>query len=292
MEARTQSPPGLDLAGRPAEEALPLLMEEHGGRLYGLSLKLCDHPEDAEDLVQEIFLIGWRKWHQFSGDAHPTTWLYTIAARACLRRRRKRAGEPRKIESLSELLPSVEDSIPDLTVVENPLDEQLRQEVQETVEQGIAALPVHFRLPLVLKEIVELPIAEVAAILGLKAATVKTRIHRGRLLLRRELSRKFPQQDAPPPNHSRQMCLDLLKAKQEALDRGAPFPVPQEDLCLRCRAMFATLDLARDTCEALGQGEMPGALRAVLAEVFTDSARADRGKSTAKTPRGGATWQS
>ncbi|MEM1177746.1 MAG: RNA polymerase sigma factor [Acidobacteriota bacterium] len=261
-----------NLADLPADEALPLLLEAHGGRLYGLSLKLCGHPEDAEDLVQEIFLIALRKWHQFNGEAKPTTWLYTIAARACTRRRRKRAGEPRTMESLTELLPSVEDGIPDLDVVSNPLDEQLRREAFEAVERGIASLPTHFRMPLVLKEIVELPMDEVAEILGLKVATVKTRVHRGRLLLRRELSRTLPTRDAPPPGYSRQMCLDLLKAKQDSLDRGVPFRVPPHDLSLRCQATFATLDLTREALELLGRGEMPAALRGVLAEAFRGGA--------------------
>ena len=267
----TSIPSDQDLGNLPAAEALPLLLEKHGGRLYGLSLKLCGHEADAEDLVQEIFLIALRKWEQFHGDSHPTTWLYTIAARACGRRRRKRAGEPRTIESLNELLPSPEDQIPDLEVVSNPLDDQLRRETQEAVELAIAGLPTHFRMPLVLKEIVELSMAEIAAILGLKEATVKTRVHRGRLLLRRELSRTLPTQDAPPPDHDRQMCLDLLKAKQEALDRGVPFRVPQQDLCMRCQAMFATLDLAHETCELLARDEIPAPLRQTLAEAFAEA---------------------
>jgi RNA polymerase sigma-70 factor (ECF subfamily) len=260
------------IANQAAEVALPLLLEEHGGHLYRMSLKLCGHPQDAEDLVQEIFLIAFRKWHQFAGNSHPTTWLYTIAARACSRRRRKRAGEPRTIDSLSELLPSAEDQIPDLATIQGPLDEQLQREAQEAVEKAIASLPMHFRMPLVLKEIVELPISEVAAILGLKKATVKTRVHRGRLLLRRELSRTLPQQDAPPPDHSRQMCLDLLRAKQESLDRGVPFRVPQEELCLRCRAMFSSLDIAQEICQAIGRGEMPLELHEDLSKAFEDTA--------------------
>ncbi len=256
------------LADQPAEVALPRLLEEHGGRLFRLSLKLCGHEEDAEDLVQEVFLIALRKWDQFNGDARATTWFYTIAARACKRRRRKRAGEPRTMESLSQLLPGIEDQIPDVAVLQGPLDEHLRRESQKAVERGIASLPRHFRMPLVLKEIAELSIAEVAAILGLKEATVKTRVHRGRLLLRRELSRTLPLRNPPAPEHSLQMCLDFLQAKQESLDRGVPFRVPQKDLCTRCRAMFETLDLAHDACEILGRGEMPSALREALSRAL------------------------
>lgn len=259
---------GAGLAHQPADIALPHLLDEHGGRLHRLALKLCGHPEDAEDLVQEIFLIAWRKWHQFQGDSSPVTWLYTIAARACQRRRRKKSGEPQTIGSLSELLPNPDDQIPDPATFEGPLDTQLRREAQEAVEAAVARLPMHFRMPLVLKEIVELPIADIAAILGLKPATVKTRVHRGRLLLRRELAERLPHREAPPPDHPRQMCLDLLRAKQESLDRGVPFDVPQEELCLRCRALFETLDLAHDTCARLGRGEIPPALRQRLLETF------------------------
>ncbi len=260
-----------ELARLPVDEALPLLLEQHGNRLYGMALKLCGHPDDAQDLVQEIFLIALRKWHQYHGDARPTTWLYTIAARACMRKRRRRAGEPEHMESLTDLLPDPEDQIADLDVLNDPLDEHLRNEVQESVENAIAQLPMNYRMPLVLKEIVELPIADIASVLGIKAATVKTRIHRGRLLLRRELSRCLPQQDAPPPDHSRQMCLDLLKAKQESLDRGVPFRVAPEELCTRCEALFSTLDLAHEICDSVGHGEMPEELRAVLDRAFAEA---------------------
>ena len=258
-----------DLAGLPAAVALPRLLEEHGGRLYGLALKLCGHAADAEELVQDIFLIALKKWHQFQGDSSPTTWLYTIAARACIRSRRKRAGEPRTIESLAELLPAAEDRIPDPASFEGPLEAQLQRESREAVESAIAELPVHYRMPLVLKEIVELPIAEVAAILGLKEATVKTRVHRGRLALRRSLARRLPSRQAPPPDHSRQMCLDLLHAKQESLDRGVPFRVPPQDLCVRCQAMFRSLDLTHDICRTLGGGELPAPVREALREAFS-----------------------
>lgn len=257
-----------ELATLSAEEALPRLLDEHGGQLYRLSLKLCGHPQDAEDLLQDIFLIAWKKWHQLDGRAHPTTWLYRIAARACARRRRRRAGEPTHIESLSDLLPQGDATIPDLGTLVSPLDEHLQRESQAAVEKAIASLPMHFRMPLVLKEIVELPMADIAAILDLKVATVKTRVHRGRLLLRRALAEVLPQQQAPPPDHPRQMCLDLLQAKQEALDRGVPFDVPQEDLCLRCRSLFATLDLGHGICESLRQGDLPPRLRQTLAESF------------------------
>jgi RNA polymerase sigma-70 factor, ECF subfamily len=277
-----------ELAQQPVHVALPRLLEEHGGRLYRMSMKLCGHREDAEDLVQDIFLIALKKWEQFHGDAHPTTWLYSIAARACGRKRRKRAGEPRRMESLSDLLPRPTEDIPEVAALlgdgegDDPLRAQLRREAREAVEGAIAQLPFHFRLPLVLKEIAELPVAEVAAILGVKEATVKTRLHRARLLLRRALAEVLPHKPAPPPNHDRRICLDLLKAKQESLDRGVPFSVPPGELCRRCAALFGTLDLSRDLCldlsgERAGE-ELPEPLRQALLEAFRGDGDAIRGQ--------------
>jgi RNA polymerase sigma-70 factor (ECF subfamily) len=64
-----------------AGEAVERLMQDHGGRIYGLGLRLCGDPEDARDLVQETFLRAYRKWDQFEGRSEPATWLYTIASR-------------------------------------------------------------------------------------------------------------------------------------------------------------------------------------------------------------------
>ena len=248
----------------PAPTAIPKLLAEHGGRIYALGVRLCGGEEEARDLVQETFLAAFRKWDQFEGRAEPSTWLYTIATRICRRRRRRRSGEPARIASLEELLPA-SDSIPDLaSLQEGQLDTLLRQEAGEVVEAAVARLPLAFRMPLVLKDIAEFSVADVARILGLKEATVKTRVHRARLFLRRELLEVLPRRPAGPREHSRSLCLDLLRGKQEALDRGVEFPLAPEELCSRCQAVFATLDLAREVCEPLGRGELPPDLAAEL----------------------------
>ncbi len=257
----------LELAGQPAEVALPRLLEDHGGRLYSLALKFCGSPEDAEDLVQEVFLLAFRKWSQFRGASRPTTWLYTIAARACQRRKRRRSGEPQTLTSLSDLLPFGEGPVTDLPAPHaGPLEAQLRREARESVERALGELPRHYRMALILKDLVELPVADVARVLSLKEATVKTRVHRARLQLRQALTEALPPRDAPPSLYSQRVCLDLLSAKQEALDRGVAFPVGGSEVCERCASLFATLDLGRDACLEIGRGELPPVLKARLLE--------------------------
>ena len=255
--------------GLSAEAAVSRLLEEHGGQLYRIGLRFCGNEADAEDLVQQTFLQAFRKWDQFKGDAAPTTWLYTIAARSCERYKRRRSGEPKRLESLEELLPSKERRVVDLpSGGESPLDAQIRREARGAVEHAISTLPTKLRMALVLKDIVELSVQDIASALRLKPATVKTRVHRARLMLRRELARKLPRKSAPHPTHSKRICLDLLKAKQEALDGGVPFPVPPEEMCDRCQALFATLDLGRDTCRQLSRGELPPLLQQTLRVAF------------------------
>ena len=246
--------------------AIPRLLDRHGGQIYGLALRICGGREEAEDLVQETFLNAFRKWGAFEGRAEPSTWLYTIAVRACRRMQRKRSGEPRRIASLDELLPAGETAVPALPAAddEGPLAAQLRREAREAVEHALPRVPLPFRIPLVLKDVAEFSVPEVARVLGIKEATAKTRIHRGRLVLRRALAEALPRRVAPPPDHARRVCLDLLHAKQEALDRGVDFPLPRQELCSRCEALFATLDLSRDVCFDLGKGALPAAVRAML----------------------------
>ena len=247
-----------------AREALPLLLERYGDKLYRLGIRVCRTEDEAADLLQDVFVIALRKWDQFEGRSEPSSWLYTIAVRACRRRHRRRAGEPAEIPSLEELLPSGDSAVPAPPEEDDPLDSVLRKETIERVDAAISGLPVEYRLPLVLKELAGLSVAEVAEILDLPEGTVKTRLHRGRLKLREVLVEDLPTRETPPPDHSREVCLDLLQAKQEALDRGVEFPVHSGELCSRCESLFATLDLTQEVCQRLGRNEMPPRVRSLV----------------------------
>ena len=231
--------------------------EQVAPKLYRIAVSLCRNPDEAQDLMQDTLLQAHRKWDQFEGRSDPGTWLYTIAARLCRRRHRRRAGQPTTIESLDELLPRPDDPIVDRSALSDPARAFDREEIRRAVSSAIAALPPTFRLPLVLVDIAELPLAEVATILGVKEATVKTRVHRARLKLRQVLVSRLPTRTASPERHDRQVCLDLLHAKQEALDRQLPFSMSDHALCERCASVFATMDLGCRVCRTLQSGSGP-----------------------------------
>ena len=237
------------------------LLDAEGPKLLAFAGRFCGSESEAEDLVQETFARAFRSWDQLDDKTNPRPWLYSIARHACQRMHRKRAGEPARLESLDELLPRPSPTVPDLDLGADPHRSRLRAEARELVERGLSALPPQFRIPLVLANVAELGLAEIARVLGIREATVKTRLHRARLKLRAVLAAGLPQRAAPPATHSRDVCLDLIGARLEAFDRGVDFPYSPEALCERCRTVLETLDLASESCAALAPESLSPALR-------------------------------
>lgn len=250
----------------PRELAIPVLVSELGGKLYALGCRICGDRDEAEDMVQETFLQAFRHWSQFEGRAKASTWLYTIATRICQRQHRKRVGEPDRMQSLDESLPlgGAEMAV----VPDDPLSESMRSELRGQLESAIADLPDNFRLPFVLRELVGMDVPDIALILDLPSATVRTRVHRARLRLREAIDGNLPRRKVPPPIFSRQVCLDLLAAKQEALDHHVHFEFPEQIVCEHCSEFFATLDLSQNICHEIATGDLPEGLRdRILAKV-------------------------
>lgn len=275
--------------GGDASSAVAALVESHGPRLHALALRLCGHRADAEDMVQDVFVQALRKWHAFRGEADPGTWLYAIAARSCKARARRKGGIDKRQVAMSQLMPWRETTVMALAAApEGRESASERNEAVARVQTEIARLPEHLRVPLVLKDLLEMSVEDVAAALGLAENTVKTRLHRSRLALRKAMTAKATMVRAPAPIYEKQVCLDLLKAKMEAMDRGgaaAGRRVPQAEMCARCRAVFRELDLVQDACSQMGEGQMPRLLRSRILRALAE--RADSERAVAARPRRG-----
>ncbi len=274
--------------GDDPRRAITTLLDRHGARLHATALRLCGHRSDAEDAVQEAFLEAFRGWHAFEGRSDPATWLTTILLRRCRRRIRSRVRE-RRFRADADLLPWREDEVSALgAAVESAPHAAERAEALARLREEIPRLPDHLRLPVVLHEIMGLSMADAAAFLRLAPNTVKTRLHRARLALRRTLLRRVATIDAPAPVYEKRVCVDLLKAKMDALDRGdgaIAGRLPPAELCARCRAVFRELDLVHDACARMEEGRIPPSVRrAVMRELQAASADAAR---RATAPRRG-----
>ena len=200
MTASTHPAPADDLASDAvlaarvaAREAgaFETLMRRHNRRLFRVARAILRSDDDAEDAVQDAYLAAYRAIGRFRGDARLATWLTRIVVNEAYARLRK-AGSARVIA-----LPEVQDmseedlAAPSGAAPEAPDQAASRAEVRRLLERHIDGLPEQFRTAFVLREVEELSVEEAATALGVPEATVRTRAHRARALLRAALAREI-----------------------------------------------------------------------------------------------------
>ncbi|MEI6473806.1 MAG: sigma-70 family RNA polymerase sigma factor [Planctomycetota bacterium] len=242
--------------------AIAELVTRCGPMLHAVALRLTRNRADADDVVQEAFLSAYKHWGEFRGDSKPCTWLHSIAVRAALHRGRRESRRRDVAREYARAMPFMQSRLAEADFPSSSAEaRELRADARVRVDAAMRDVAEPFRSALVLKEIAGMSVDEVAQVLGVKAATVKTRLHRGRLLLRAALLMDRPRAPVPAAIYDRATCMDLLRAKMEALDRGVDFPVQDELVCERCRQVFASLDVGADACRSLRGKTMPAALR-------------------------------
>ncbi|MBI4364520.1 MAG: sigma-70 family RNA polymerase sigma factor [Candidatus Latescibacteria bacterium] len=169
------------------DRAFGELVSRYETKVYSLALKMVRNPEDAEDVLQDTFLRAYRGIKSFKGNSTFSTWIYRITANSALMRLRKKQLPTVSIEDADEREAPV--SIADWSP--GPVDQLLNQELQQVMDEAIEALPAEFRQVFVLRDIEEISNAEVAEILDLSVAAVKSRLHRARLKVRNRLAAYF-----------------------------------------------------------------------------------------------------
>jgi RNA polymerase sigma-70 factor, ECF subfamily len=157
--------------------------------VFSFGMRVCGEVEDARDTMQDTLLKAFRSLPQtnLTDAAALKVWLYKVAKNACLMMRRKGKFEPRVMQSLEELLPPDHAAIADWSTL--PVDELIKNELEHTVKTAISKLPASYRVVLILRDMEQLSTKETAEVLEISAETVKIRLHRARLFLRKELER-------------------------------------------------------------------------------------------------------
>ncbi len=176
--------------------ALDALVRTHQDRVYGFAMRMCRNVEDAKDILQETFLGMLRSIRDFRQESRFTTWLYRIAANACLKKRRRGLFEPRPDQELSldALMPHPDadgrrPEIPDWSAdAEQAL---LRGEMTAQMEAAIDRLPRDYKIVLLRRDVEGLSAEETGQALNLSVPAVKSRLHRARVFLRNELAEYF-----------------------------------------------------------------------------------------------------
>lgn len=171
--------------------AFETLVEHYQDRVYRLARRLTGSPADAEEVLQETFLRAYRRLEGFRGEAKFSTWLYSIATNAARMLRRGQSRHP--TEPLDAYLPRFDGQGRHARDVDHAragdADEILdRRRLARHAKEALERLPERYRTPFVLRDLEEMPTAEVASVLGVSHEVVRQRVHRARLMLRGYLS--------------------------------------------------------------------------------------------------------
>jgi RNA polymerase sigma-70 factor (ECF subfamily) len=172
------------------EAGFEQIVRHYSAPLFSLAARLVG-PSEAEDVVQETFLRAYRGLESFRGESSLKTWLYAIA----LNRARARHGTLARLRALfvpgsrradeDDLADSL-DSAPDPG--ETPEESTMHKEQRVRLRAAVRELPDEFRHAVVLRDLEALSYSEIAEVLGVPIGTVRSRIARGRAILREELS--------------------------------------------------------------------------------------------------------
>ena len=193
-EARLAQDELLARLKRGDEQALVDLADEFGTKIYQLAFRYLRNKEDAEEVTQDVLFKVYRKVDAFRGDAALSSWIYRITFNAAMSRLRtakyQRSQDDERQTALAEGDLNGDAPRPiDVADWSDLADEQvLRSQLRARVMRAILALPAIYRAPVMLRDIQGMSTEEASAMLHVKDQTLKSRLHRGRLILRKQLA--------------------------------------------------------------------------------------------------------
>jgi RNA polymerase sigma-70 factor, ECF subfamily len=171
-------------AGHPA--GMETLIQRYANKALSLASRLTRNPQDAEEVLQDVFVTVFRKIHAFEGKSSFSSWLYRITVNAALMKLRKRRQDHSVL--MEDALPDFKNSIQLRGSVHSEGESYAqRNELSMVLEQAIRMLPDDYRPVFVLRDIDGLTSREVGKILELTTPAVKSRLHRSRLMIRKRL---------------------------------------------------------------------------------------------------------
>ncbi len=242
------------------EQALALLQST----VFSFSMRICGQREDAEDTMQEVLVQSVPRLPKFDSPKALLVWLYKVAKTRCLMSRRRSKYAPQQELSLEELMPDrkeLEKLSADGSI--NPEMFAIRSEEAGRLRQAIQKLPPQYRIVLVLRDMEGLTDDEVAEITGLRSGTIRVRLHRARLFVRKELMSAWKPRapkdikaavsrtvvTEPRPARCKAMFAELSDYLDEQLDDSLCAEL-EEHLagCEPCKIFLASLKATIDEC--------------------------------------------
>jgi RNA polymerase sigma-70 factor, ECF subfamily len=171
--------------------AVAELASTYGPRIHQLALRYVKNWEDAEEVTQDVIMKVFRKIDAFRGDAALSSWIYRITFNTAMSRLRStRVSRATEVQKPDVTSPEQPDRAPSEPADWSSLadDQVLRGQMRERLIESLTHLPVVYRVPVILRDIQGLSTEEASAVLNVKPQTLKSRLHRGRLMLREHLA--------------------------------------------------------------------------------------------------------
>jgi RNA polymerase sigma-70 factor, ECF subfamily len=240
------------------EEAIGLLQNT----VFSFSMKMCGHRQDAEDTMQEVLFRSLKHLSKLDGPNALAAWLYTVTRNRCYRMRRSHPEGIGAKLSLEELIPDDEELRRLLLNAERgPERDAIEAEQHHLLHEAVLRLPTPLRMVLVLHDMEELTSDQIANILGLQTGTVRVRLHRARLAVRKEMAgvlKRIPEQKTIAEGSIAKRpaeCRELFANLSEYLDaRVEPRTCEQMrahiEGCPACIAFLKDLRAAIDRCRS------------------------------------------
>ena len=176
---------------REEPDAADRLVERYGDRVYRLAMRITGLNEDAEEAAQDALWTAARKIHMFKGESAFGSWIYRITAHAAYQKLRTRRQKSAEI-AIEDVLPSLDGDGRHFEPMDdwsNRVDEQaLQGELRRVLQQAIDGLPADYRTALVLHDVEGLSNPDIAEALNISLPAVKSRVHRSRLFVRKQLA--------------------------------------------------------------------------------------------------------
>jgi RNA polymerase sigma-70 factor (ECF subfamily) len=251
--------------------------------VLSFGMKVCGHREDAEDTAQEVLLKLLPYVAKFENAKAFSVWLYTVARNRCLMSRRRSKFAPKEELALDELMPSAQE-LASLNARPHATPESLllSHENSAHVRDALDRIPPQYRLVLVLHDMEELDTSEIAKVTRLREGTVRVRLHRARLALRKELARReHGKADSMPRTQSStkpRSCREIFAALSDYLDKELD-PVLCAKLekhmvgCHPCEAFLAELERTVQRCRSYQPECRAGSKNEVKSRVLAEYGR-------------------
>jgi RNA polymerase sigma-70 factor (ECF subfamily) len=178
------------LARNGDRKAFAEIVKRYQNKIMKLGFRMLNQRQEAEDVAQETFFKVYSNLHRYDVTQKFSTWIYRVATNICIDRLRRRKEQISLDVASSE--PSNDNTNRELQLKisnkwQTPENQVILSELQGQVQQAVQQLPDKYRLAIVLRYMQELSLQEISEVLDIPLPTVKTRIHRGREVLRKKL---------------------------------------------------------------------------------------------------------